>query len=55
MKIERSCHTCRFSSNSFGYPCFQCFTKIHGVPFPKWQPKIFKQRMNDSKKNIQKG
>ena len=54
MKVERSCHTCKFGSNSFGYPCSQCFTKIRGIPFPKWQPKTFEQRMDDSKKNIEK-
>lgn len=54
MKIERSCHTCKFSSNSFDYPCSQCFTKNHGVLFPKWQPKILEQKMDDSKKIYKK-
>lgn len=54
MKIERNCHTCKFGNNSFGYLCSQCFTKICGVSFPKWQPKTFEQRMDDSKKNIEK-
>ncbi len=53
MNEKRCCHSCKYRSNGFGYPCSKCFTKIRGYPYVMWEPRTFEQKMADkeSKQN----